>query len=157
MTLKTGDRVPELNIYGDDGKLYNYSSLDSNLIILYFYPKDNTSGCSREALDFTKSYEHIKEKFKAQIIGISADSIESHKKFKTKLNIPFLLLSDPDYVVLNKYGVVRIVERKGVPSYKIIRSTFIVKNKKDIIKVYYNVKVDGHIKDIMNFLSESEK
>ncbi|MEF3255118.1 MAG: peroxiredoxin [Deferribacterales bacterium] len=138
--LSKGDKAPAFQLMGDDGKEYSLDSFDR--IVLYFYPKDNTPGCTKEAINFSGLVDKFAEKG-FTIIGVSPDSIASHKKFKEKHNLKIILLSDPDRKVAEAYGAYGEKVMYGKKTMGIIRSTFVI--VKGIIEdAFYNVKVDGH-------------
>ena len=122
-------------------------------IVIYFYPKDNTPGCTNEAKDFTKLYKQFK-KLNCEIVGVSKDSIESHKKFINKFKIPFQLLSDEKMIALKKYGAWGEKSMYGKKFMGIKRTTVLINPKGKIIKIWNNVKVKDHAKEVLNFLKE---
>ncbi|MGB9730486.1 MULTISPECIES: peroxiredoxin [Calditerrivibrio] len=139
--LKNGDKAPDFSLQGDDGKVYTIRDLGGK-VVLYFYPKDNTSGCTKEAIGFSQLADKFAEKG-YKIVGISPDSISSHKKFIEKHNLKILLLSDPDKKVAESYGAYGEKVMYGKKTFGIIRSTFVIED--GVIKeAFYNVKVDGH-------------
>jgi peroxiredoxin Q/BCP len=149
--LKEGDNVPEIRIKGMNGEV-SLSDFKGKNIVVYFYPKDNTPGCTIEACEFRDGYKDI-QKY-AEVIGISPDSIDSHKKFKEKLNLPFILLSDENHKLAEAFGV--WVEKKfmGKKYFGIQRSTFLIDKKGIIRKVFPNVNPKGHAKEIIDALKE---
>ena len=139
--LKTGDKAPDFSLQGDDGKVYTIRDLGGK-VVLYFYPKDNTSGCTKEAIGFSQLVDRFAEKG-YKIVGVSPDSISSHKKFIEKHNLKILLLSDTDKKVAESYGAYGEKVMYGKKTFGIIRSTFVIED--GVIKeAFYNVKVDGH-------------
>jgi len=120
-------------------------------IVLYFYPKDNTSGCTREAIDFTKSLKKF-QKLDAHIIGISPDSAESHKKFEQKHSLKITLLTDPEHKVLDKYGVWQLKKMYGREYYGVVRSTFLINPSGKIVELWQKVKVNGHVEAVLEKL-----
>ncbi|MBM4159178.1 MAG: thioredoxin-dependent thiol peroxidase [Ignavibacteria bacterium] len=147
--LREGDKAPDFELTGDDGKVYSLSDFAGKKIVLYFYPKDNTSGCTKEACDFRDSIK-IFEKKNSVIIGISKDSLESHRKFKEKHNLPFRLLSDSGLEAINKYGVRKEKSMYGKKYSGIGRSTFIIDERGFIEEIYRGVKVSGHTEEILS-------
>jgi peroxiredoxin Q/BCP len=149
--LKEGDRVPEIKIKGFNGEV-SLSDFKGKNLVVYFYPKDNTPGCTIEACEFRDGYKDIQKH--AEVIGISPDSIESHKKFKEKLSLPFVLLSDEDHRLAEVFGV--WVEKKfmGKKYFDVQRSTFLIDKKGIIRKVFPNVNPKGHAKEIIDALKE---
>ena len=145
LVLNEGMKAPDFTLVGSDKKEHKLSDYLGKKVILYFYPKDNTPGCSTEAQDFKNSIDEFKEK-DTVIIGVSRDSLKSHDKFIEKYDLPFLLLSDENEVVCNLYGVLK--EKKtmfGKKSIGIERSTFLIDEKGIIVKAYRKVKVAGHV------------
>ena len=119
--------------------------------MLYFYPKDNTSGCSREAEEFTAMKERF-EKENAVIVGISPDSVKSHKRFIEKHNLNILLLSDPEHKVLEKYGVWQKKKMYGREYIGVVRSTFLISPEGTVKKIWRKVKVKEHVEEVLNTL-----
>jgi peroxiredoxin Q/BCP len=126
----------------------------NKFLIIYFYPRDNTPGCTNEAKDFSKLYKEFK-KLNCEIFGISKDSIESHKKFISKFKIPFQLLSDEKIVVLKKYRAWGEKSMYGKKFMGIKRTTVLISPKGKIIKIWNNVKVKEHAKEVLSCLKES--
>jgi len=120
-------------------------------IVLYFYPKDNTSGCTREALGFTESLKKF-QKLDTHIIGISPDSAESHKKFEQKHALKITLLTDPEHKVLEKYGVWQLKKMYGREYYGVVRSTFLIDPSGKIVESWEKVKVNGHVDVVLEKL-----
>ncbi|MGA1845797.1 peroxiredoxin [Deferribacter abyssi] len=149
--LQPSDKAIDFKLLGDDNKEHTLKEFLGSKLILYFYPRDNTSGCTREAVEFSDYYEEIK-KLGAEVIGISPDSINSHKKFKEKHGIKFLLLSDPDKKVAESYGAFGEKKMYGKITKGIIRSTFIIDENGVVIKSFYNVKVNGHVEKVLKIL-----
>jgi len=147
--LKVGDKAPDFKLSADDGKNYSLKDFAGKKIILYFYPKDNTSGCTAEACDFRDNIKLFKKK-NAVVIGVNKDSIESHKKFKTKFELPFLLLSDETLKSLKDYMVWKEKSLYGRKYMGIERTTYVIDEKGKIKNIYNKVKVDGHIEEILN-------
>jgi peroxiredoxin Q/BCP len=122
-------------------------------VVLYFYPKDDTSGCTKEACNFRDEFPKF-GKLKAEIIGVSADSVESHKKFAGKYKLPFNLLSDEKKEVVEKYGVWQEKSMYGKKYMGIVRTTFIIDSSGKISKIFPKVKVDEHNQEVMEALKE---
>lgn len=147
--LKEGDKAPKFSLYDDTGTLKSLDDFAGKKIVLYFYPKDNTPGCTKEACSLRDSYS-IFSKNNVAIIGISYDSVEKHKKFKEQHHLPFPLLSDPSKEVAKKYGA----------SYKWLfftapiprRMTFIIDGQGNITKILRNVDVTTHTEKIVSIL-----
>ena len=151
MKLKPGDKAPDFKLPADDGKIYSLKDFKGKKLILYFYPKDMTSGCTKEACDFRDNINTISRK-KAVIVGVSPDGIESHRKFKDKFSLPFLLLSDESRKMLQDYGVWKEKSMYGKKYMGVVRTTFIIDEKGRIAKIYENVKVPGHVEDVISSL-----
>ena len=149
--LKENDKAPDFSLISDEGKKINLKDFKGKKVILYFYPKDNTSGCTKEACSFRDSIKIFK-KNNAVVIGISKDDISSHKKFKEKYALPFNLLSDESLETIKDYGVWKEKNMYGKKYMGIERTTFIIDEKGIIRKIYPKVKVIGHIKEILNEL-----
>ena len=144
--LQVGFDAPDFALPSDSGETIKLSDLKGKKVILYFYPKDDTPGCTKQACSFRDNLGVLQSK-NVVVLGVSADSVESHKKFKKKYNLNFPLLSDEKLEVIKKYGVKKTI---GIE-----RSTFIIDEKGKIIKIYRNVKVDGHVEEIKKFLESN--
>ena len=143
--------VPNFSLIGSDKKEHSLSDYKGKKIILYFYPRDNTPGCSTEACDF-RDNNSIIEDMNAIVIGVSRDSLKSHDKFIEKFNLPFLLLSDEDETLCNLFGVIKEKNMYGKKVMGIERSTFIINEDGVLVKEYRKVKVKGHIDTILEYL-----
>ena len=126
-----------------------------NNVVVYFYPKDDTPGCTLETKDFSKLYKQFKKE-KTEVVGISKDSITSHLKFKKKYKVPFQLLSDEDTKVQKKYKVWGMKSFMGRKFKGTIRSTFLIDKNKKILKSWSNVRVLNHAKEVLVFLKETK-
>lgn len=124
-------------------------------VVLYFYPKDDTPGCTKEACGFQENLNPIKS-LGVEVIGVSPDSINSHKKFKEKYGLNFILLSDPDKKVAEAYGAYGEKKMYGKVTKGIIRSTFIIDEEGNIEKEWKNVKVDGHVEAVINYFKSQK-
>jgi peroxiredoxin Q/BCP len=140
--LKEGDNAPLFKLLDSNSNLFNLEDYKNKTVVIYFYPKDDTPGCTIEACEFSAELKKFKEKG-VDVFGISADSLDSHKKFISKYNLLIGLLVDKDYTVAKKYG--------AYENNKTIRSTFIIENLK-IKKAFYNVDPKNHAKEILKFL-----
>ncbi|MCX8057060.1 MAG: thioredoxin-dependent thiol peroxidase [Ignavibacteria bacterium] len=149
--LKEGAKAPAFSLPNQDGKKISLKDFLGKKVVLYFYPKDMTSGCTKEACDFR---DHIKLFHNSDVVvlGVSPDSIESHKKFKEKYNLPFDLLSDESKKVLEKYGVWKEKSMYGKKYFGVERTTFIIDENGKIKKIFPKVKVDGHVKEVLKAL-----
>ncbi len=150
MKIKENKKAPSLQLSGTKNTKFDLKKIKGKLII-YFYPKDDTPGCTLETKDFSKLYKKFK-KIKCEVIGISKDSIESHKKFKKKYQIPFELLSDPNVKSQKKYGVWGMKSFMGKKFLGTIRSTIYIE-KGVVKKIWSNVRVKGHAKKVFDFVN----
>ena len=149
--LKEKAKAPDIKLSSTNSAKFNLKNSFGNFVIIYFYPKDNTPGCTLETNDFNKLLPHFR-KLNCEIYGISKDSIDSHNKFKKKYKIKFDLLSDLDKKVLKKYKVWRKKKFMGKEFMGVIRSTFLIDKKGKILKIWDNVKVKGHAKVVLKTL-----
>jgi peroxiredoxin Q/BCP len=146
--LKAGDKAPDFQATRDDGEKVSLKDFRGKKVILYFYPKDDTPGCTREACDFRDSIARFNKK-DVVVLGVSPDSIESHKKFKSKFDLPFPLLADEDHKIAEAYGAWGEKSMYGRKFLGIIRSTFLIDEKGKIAEVFGKVKVDGHVDQLL--------
>ena len=153
---KPGEQAPAFTLTADDGSKVRLSDLKGQPVVLYFYPSDDTPGCTREACAFRDQQAELK-KLGANVLGVSADSIESHGKFRDKYRLNFPLLADPDHTVAEKYGAWREKNMYGKKSMGIQRSTFLIDADGKVAKVWKAVKVDGHDEQVIAALKELEK
>ena len=137
--LEVGKKAPDFKLYDQDGILRSLSDYKGQKVVLYFYPKDMTSGCTKQACGFAQLYPQFMEK-DAVVLGISKDSVSSHKKFSEKFNLPFILLSDPDTKVIQKYDVWKEKTNYGKKYFGIVRTTYLIDEKGIIINASGNVK-----------------
>tara|TARA_B100001029_G_C15044253_1_gene445924 strand:+ start:1402 stop:1863 length:462 start_codon:yes stop_codon:yes gene_type:complete len=149
MKIKPNKKAQNFKLQSTTLKVFELSKL-KNGVVIYFYPKDNTPGCTLETKDFSKLYKKFKS-LKYEIIGISKDNIKSHLSFKKKYKVPFQLLSDEKIQVQKKYGVWGTKSFMGKKFMGTIRSTILV-NKGKILKVWSNVRVKGHAQDVLDFI-----
>ena len=149
--LKPGDLAPDFTLPGKDGEPVTLSSFRGEKVVLYFYPKDNTPGCTRQACAFAAAYSGFREK-NSVVIGISRDSTASHQKFAEKYDLPFILLSDPDRIAIDAYGVWQEKKRCGKVSMGIVRSTFLIDEEGHISAVMENVKPDTNPAEVLALL-----
>ena len=154
--LIEGNKAPDFTLKDKDGKEVSLKQFKGKKVILYFYPKDNTPGCTKEACNFRDEIS-IFAGLNAEIIGVSADSEASHQKFAGKFNLPFTLLSDPDRKVIKDYGVWKEKINFGVKALGIVRTTFVIDEKGMIAKVFNKVKVEGHSREIKETLEGMKK
>ncbi len=150
--LKEGNMAPAFKLKNQDGKTVSLSDYKGKKIVLYFYPKDDTSGCTKEACNFRDGFPKF-GKLNVEILGISADSIESHKKFVQKYKLPFTLLSDESKKMIEKYGVWKEKSMYGKKYMGIERTTFIIDENGKIKKIFPKVKVPEHDKEVLEALN----
>lgn len=149
MPLNIGDKAPDFTLPTDtDNTTVTLSQLRGKKVVLYFYPKDNTPGCTREACDFRDHYTHFQHK-NTEIFGISKDSAKAHSKFKEKYELPFTLLVDADADVCTAYGVIDKKSMFGKTFLGIQRSTFLIDENGKIEKIWRKVKVADHAADVL--------
>lgn len=153
MALKVGDKAPAFKLKNQDEETISLSGLKGKPVVLYFYPKDDTPGCTKEACNFRDEFPKF-GKLKAEIIGISTDSVKSHKKFAEKYGLPFNLLADEKKEVVEKYGVWKEKNMYGRKYLGIERTTFIINSDGRIANIFPKVKVDEHNKEVMEALKE---
>ena len=149
--LKEKAKAPDIKLSSTNSAKFNLKNLSGNFVIIYFYPKDDTPGCTLETNDFNKLLPHFR-KLNCEVYGISKDSIDSHNKFKKKYKIKFDLLSDLDKKALKKYKVWRKKKFMGKEFMGVIRSTFLIDKKGRILKIWDNVKVKDHAKEVLKTL-----
>lgn len=149
--LKVGDNAPQFDLLNQDGVSIALKDFIGKRVILYFYPKDNTPGCTTQACDFTQNYEKFMSK-NAVIIGISPDDIKSHENFIKKFMLKHILLSDSDKEVAKSYGVWGLKKNYGKEYEGIIRSTFVIDEKGKIAKIYSNVRAKDHASKVLEEL-----
>jgi peroxiredoxin Q/BCP len=150
-TLTVGSKAPAFTLPSGDGGEISLTDFKGRTVILYFYPKDNTSGCTKEACDF-RDNALVFDRKKAVVIGVSADSAESHRKFAEKFSLAFPLASDEKREVLKKYGVWKEKSMYGRKFMGIERTTFVIDGKGTITHVFPKVKVTGHVEEILALL-----
>ena len=149
--LEVGTKAPDFTLPDQDGNSVTLSDFLGKKVVLYFYPKDNTPGCTKQACAFAGAYEQFKSK-DVVVIGVSKDSVASHVKFAEKYNLPFLLLSDPEHQVIEAYGVWQEKKLYGKVSMGIVRSTYIIDEQGMIEKVMPKVKPDTNAAEILAYL-----
>jgi peroxiredoxin Q/BCP len=152
--IKENSKAPNFKLPSSNNKNFEINKSLDQYLVIYFYPRDNTPGCTSEAKDFTKLYKEFK-KLNCEIFGISKDSVESHKKFISKFKIPFELLSDEKIVALKKYGAWGEKSMYGKKFMGIKRTTVLINPKGKIIKIWNNVKVKDHAKEVLSCLKEA--
>ena len=151
--LKIGDKAPEFILQDKNGNEVSLTGFLGKKIVLYFYPKDSTPGCTRQACAFASAYEQFKSKDIA-VIGVSKDSIASHVKFAEKYNLPFILLSDPERKAIEAYGVWQEKKMCGKVGMGVVRTTFIIDENGNIEKIMDKVKPDTNAQEILEYLQK---
>jgi thioredoxin-dependent peroxiredoxin len=146
--LAEGDKLPHLIVADDAGKPVKLADLLGGPLVLYFYPKDDTPGCTSEASQFRDLYPKFQKKG-ARIVGVSRDTAASHEKFKAKFGIPFMLLADTDSKLCDAFGVIVDKNMYGKKSKGVARATFLIDGKGVIVKVWPKVKVDDHADEVL--------
>jgi peroxiredoxin Q/BCP len=150
--IEVGERAPAFTLTADNGAKVRLADFKGQPVVLYFYPKDDTPGCTREACAFRDRQSPLK-KLKAVVLGVSADDVASHERFRDKYDLNFPLLADPDHAVAEKYGAWREKNMYGKKSIGIQRSTFLIGADGKVAKVWKAVKVDGHDQQVMDALA----
>jgi len=153
MTVQVGEKAPDFILQNQDGESVSLAQYKGKNIVLYFYPKDMTPGCTTQACDFRDQYDAFTE-LNTVIIGISPDPIERHQKFIVKHDLPFQLLADTEHEVAERYGVWKLKKMFGKEFYGIERSTFIIDRDGIIQKEYRKVRVKGHIAETKQFITD---
>ena len=149
--LEKGMKAPDFTLADKDGNMVSLSDFKGKKVVLYFYSKDNTSGCTLQAGMFAQFYDQIK-KLNAEVVGISRDSVSSHAKFADKQGIPFVLLSDPERRAIEAYDVWQEKKMCGKVGMGVVRTTFIINENGEIVKVMPKVKPAENAKDVLEYL-----
>jgi peroxiredoxin Q/BCP len=150
VTIEVGKKVPEFTAEATGGPI-KLSALKGQTVVLYFYPKDNTPGCTTEGQDFAAAHAKFR-KAGAEVFGISRDSLKSHEGFKKKMNFPFELISDPDEVLCNAFGVMKMKNMYGKQVRGIERSTFVVSADGKLAREWRGVRVPQHVDEVLAFV-----
>ena len=151
--IEVGSKAPDFTLPTHDGTKLKLSSLKGTPVVLYFYPKDDTPGCTKEACGFRDAKATL-AKHKAVVLGVSPDDSESHEAFRLKYKLPFTLLADVDHKVAEKYGAWREKNMYGKKSMGVQRSTYLIDAQGKIVKVWKKVSVDGHDADVLQALRD---
>jgi len=151
--LDEGKKAPVFTLNNQDGKSISLKDFNGKKVVLYFYPKDDTSGCTKEACSFRDGLPEFNN-LNAVILGVSPDSVESHKKFAEKYNLPFTLLSDEPREIIEKYDVWKEKNNYGKKYMGVERTTFLIDENGMIKKIFRKVKVDGHDQELLEALKK---
>ena len=151
--LKVGQKAPDFTLANDAGRKVKLADLKGKKVVLYFYPKDDTPGCTTEACNFRDGLDDIAEKG-AVVLGVSADSVESHRKFKNKFGLNFALLADPEKKMIERYGVWKEKSMYGKKYMGIERTTFIIDGQGKVSHIFPKVKVSDHYDEVLEALEE---
>lgn len=154
--LKVGTKAKDFTLEDQDGKSHTLSDYFGKWILIYFYPKDDTPGCTKEACSIGEIYPNFK-KLKTKVFGISADNVKSHKKFAEKFDLPFTLLSDPDKKVLKLYGALGEKSMYGKKYIGILRTSYLIAPNGKITKVYEKVKPEIHAEEVLEDIKKFSK
>jgi len=149
--LKVGDKAPAFSLPTGDGKKLSLKDLKGKKVVLYFYPKDNTSGCTREACSFQENLTRVRRNG-AVVVGVSPDTEASHRKFSDKYDLTFDLASDEKKEIVKKYGVWKQKSLYGRKYFGVERTTFVIDEKGKISHIFPKVKVDGHTEEVLSVL-----
>jgi peroxiredoxin Q/BCP len=149
--IEEGTAAPDFELTSDDGSTVKLSDLRGKPVVLYFYPKDDTPGCTTEACEFRDAYDVFRERG-AEVLGVSPDDVTSHEKFKTKYELPFTLLADPDHAVAEKYGVWGERKYAGKSYMGINRSTFIIDANGNVARAMIGIKPAGRAAAVLDSL-----
>ena len=149
--LEAGTKAPKFTLPDKDGNMISLADYKGKRVVLYFYPRDNTPGCTREACAFAGAYQGFKQK-DIVVIGVSKDSQTSHQKFAEKYNLPFILVSDPELTAIKAYDVWQEKKLYGKVSFGVVRSTYIIDAQGVIEKVYPKAKPDTNAAEILEYL-----
>jgi peroxiredoxin Q/BCP len=156
MTLVEGQKVPDFSLVNDKGEYVQLADFRGKNVILYFYPKDMTPGCTTEACDFRDKYEDFSQ-LNAVILGVSPDNVQKHTKFIDKHGLPFSLLVDENHTVAEAYGVWVLKKMYGREYIGIERSTFLIDTEGNLIKAWRKVRVKNHIEEVYTYLANQEE
>ena len=150
--LKPGDPAPAFALPSDDGQTIQLADFRGRKVVLYFYPKDDTSGCTKEACEFRDHWALVRQRG-AVVLGVSPDGVESHQKFKSKYKLPFPLLADRDHAVASRYGAWGEKSMYGRKYQGILRTTFVIDEAGRVAKVFERVKPRGHAAQVLEALA----
>ncbi len=156
MPISAGGQAPDFTLSDDEGRMHTLSDYRGKPVVLYFYPKDNTSGCTKEACGFRDDYSAYQD-VGVTIIGVSPDSSKSHANFKAKYELPFTLLADPDREVIKMYGAWGLKKLYGREYEGVMRTTFLIGEDGNILKVFEKVKPANHSAEILAVLEDVDE
>jgi peroxiredoxin Q/BCP len=151
--LKVGDKAPAFSLKNTEGKTVKLSDHKGKKVVLYFYPRDMTPGCTKEACGFRDDYSLLKKRG-VEVIGVSGDDQSSHQKFTEKYSLPFTLLSDPDHTMMEEYGAWGEKNMYGKKSMGVLRITYIIDENGKIAHIFKKVKTDTHSQDVLKVIGE---
>jgi peroxiredoxin Q/BCP len=152
LMIDEGTEAPDFELTSDDGSTVRLSDLRGKPVVLYFYPRDDTPGCTTEACEFRDAYDRFREQG-IEVIGVSPDAADSHRKFKEKYELPFPLLADPDHAAAEAYGVWKEKRNYGKTYMGIDRSTFVIGPDGTLVKAMRGIKPAGHASDVLGRLT----
>jgi thioredoxin-dependent peroxiredoxin len=150
-TTMLNQTVPEFELPATSSKTFKLSNYQGKSLVIYFYPKDNTPGCTTQGIQFRDSYAEF-QAADAEIVGVSRDSLKSHENFKAKFNFPFELLADTEEIACGIFGVMKMKNMYGKQVRGVERSTFIIDKNGVLVHEWRGVKVDGHAQEVLNFI-----
>jgi thioredoxin-dependent peroxiredoxin len=153
MTVELGMQAPDFDLQANNGEKVNLSKFYGTNVVLYFYPKDMTPGCTTEACDFRDQIQQFNE-LNAVILGVSPDPVDRHQKFVEKYGLPFLLLADTEHHLAEAFGVWKLKKNFGKEYMGIERSTFIIDKEGKLVKEWRKVKVAGHVEEALTYIRE---
>jgi peroxiredoxin Q/BCP len=150
-TIMLNKPVPDFELPATSGKTFKLSNYQGKTLVIYFYPKDNTPGCTTQGMQFRDNYAAF-QAANAEIVGVSRDSLKSHENFKAKFNFPFELLADTEELACDIFGVMKMKNMYGKQVRGVERSTFIIDNNGVLVREWRGVKVDGHAQEVLEFI-----
>ena len=154
MSALIGKKAPDFKLEAGDGQMVTMADFAGKNVVLYFYPKDMTPGCTTEACDFRESHQSFAE-LDTVIVGVSPDPKEKHERFIAKYDLPFLLLSDPEHTLSEAYGVWVLKKNFGKEYMGVERSTFVINKEGEVVKEWRKVKVKGHVEEALTYIKEN--
>jgi peroxiredoxin Q/BCP len=154
MAVSVGQAVQDFELPANNGKNVKLSDFRGKNVVIYFYPKDMTPGCTTEACDFRDRHQSFSD-LNTVIVGISPDPVQDHEKFIEKYDLPFMLLADEDKKVSEQFGVWQLKNNFGKESMGVVRSTFVVDKNGELVKEWRKVSVDGHVEEALNYIKEN--